>query len=367
MKRLPSLDILRGFALCGILFANAPAILRLSPVRADGTVDPVVRWLEFAVYNRFFPMFSLLFGVSFALMWQSARGRTGSPRVVMLRRILAIGLLGAVHQLLQPGEALLPYAIVALVLLLPATFLPTRWTVPVTAGAGAVVTVVAAVAAPGLFEVPGLFLLGFAAGMAGLPARLAESGHRVLPVALLVLGLAAVPALLLQSAHPEFGAIPGLILAAAYGCAVLLLLDHRAASPVAAILSALGRTALTNYLAATVFVVAARAFAPRLGLDPTAPRAWSRMLVLCVAILAVQAFATTWWLRRFRQGPVEYLVRRASWAGATPAREADLVQGRSGPALGTGRSQGDGLSREDRLSRGTTLSQGTALSQGDGL
>ncbi|GAB2520318.1 DUF418 domain-containing protein [Nocardia heshunensis] len=321
MKRLPSLDILRGFALCGILFANAPAILRLSPVRDDGTVDPVVRWLEFAVYSRFFPLFSLLFGVSFALMWQAARQRAGSPRVVMLRRIIVIGALGALHHLLQPGEALLPYAIVALVLLLPATFLPPRWAVPVCAGVGAVVTVAAVLGAPGLLEVPGLFLLGFAAGLAGLPSRLAESGHRVLPVALLVLGVAAVPALLLQSAHPEYGAVTGLILAAAYGCAVLLLLGNRPEGAVAAVLAGLGRTALTNYLAATVFVVAAGAFAPRLGLESGAHSAWTLMLVLCVAILTVQAAATMWWLHRFPQGPLEYLVRRVSWAGAAPVRE----------------------------------------------
>ncbi|MFW8623419.1 hypothetical protein ACOI1A_05600 [Corynebacterium glutamicum] len=38
--------------------------------------------------------------------------------------------LGIIHQILQPGEALLPYAIVGLVILLPSSWLP-RWAVAV--------------------------------------------------------------------------------------------------------------------------------------------------------------------------------------------------------------------------------------------
>lgn len=314
MRRLPSLDILRGFALCGILFANAPAILRLDPIR-DDAVDPVLRWLEFGVYHRFFPLFSLLFGIGFALMWRSARERARSPRVVMLRRVLAIGALGAVHQLLQPGEALLPYAIVALALLLPATFLPDRWAAPVTGGLGAVLTVAAAFAANGLLLVPGLFLLGFAAGSAGLPQRLEVGDKRVVMFVLLGLVPAAVAALIWQAADSEAGVIAGLVMAAVYGCVVLLAVCTRPDSAVGRVLTALGRTALTNYLTATGIVIAARFFATPLGIEPAAPGAWGRTLALCVLILAAQAAVSLWWLGRFSQGPVEWLLRRVSWAG----------------------------------------------------
>ncbi|MFF2551375.1 DUF418 domain-containing protein [Nocardia sp. NPDC058058] len=346
MRRLPSLDILRGFALCGILFANAPAILRLDPIR-DGSVDPVLRWLEFGVYHRFFPLFALLFGIGFALMWRSARERARSPRIVMLRRVLAIGALGAAHQLLQPGEALLPYAIVALVLLLPATFLPDRFAAPVTGVLGAVSIAAAATVSNGLLLVPGLFLLGFAASCAGLPQWLAgadgvrtgragaadgqrwaadcpaAAGNRprtgALVLALLVLAPAGAAALLWQSADPEAGVVAGLIMAAVYGCVVLLALHTRPDAAIGRVLTALGRTALTNYLAATLMVVAARYFAVPLGLDPLAPGAWARTLALCVLILVAQAAVSLWWLGRFAQGPVEWLLRRVSWAGMSAA------------------------------------------------
>ncbi|WP_306363644.1 DUF418 domain-containing protein [Nocardia sp. CC227C] len=321
MRRLPGLDVLRGFALCGILFANAPAILRLHPVR-DGALDPVPRVLELVVYGRFFPLFSLLFGIGFALMWRSARCRAAAPRVVLLRRILALAALGALHQLLQPGEALLPYAIVGLTLLLPSTFLPRRWAAPATGVAGALLTVAGAALGGGLVLVPGLFLLGFAAGLADLPRRLESVARHVLPMAALALGPAAAAGVLWQLGHPEAGAAVGLIMAATYACLVLSLSRTTGFAVMAALLAALGRTALTNYVAATLIVVGLRVAARPLGIGPDAPRAWSHTVVLCVLILVVQGAVSRWWLSRFDQGPLEWLLRKASWAGAAPAVRA---------------------------------------------
>lgn len=314
MRRLANLDIIRGFALCGILFANAPALLHLNIVRDDG-VDPIARVLTFVVNERFFPLFSLLFGVGFALMWQTASARARSPRAVLLRRILALGVLGAGHQLLQPGEALLPYAIGALVVLVPVTFLPPRWAPLASVFAGVAVTVAGLVFGGGILLIPGLFLLGFAAGTAGLFTRLEAAPERVLPV-LVVLVPATVAALLLQYAQPALSGAAGLIMAATYAAILLLLLRTPLFPVLHSVFGTLGRTALTNYIGATLIVVTVRIFAEPLGLAPDAPRAWPRMLLLCVAILAVQAVISSWWLRRFGQGPLERLWRKATWYGA---------------------------------------------------
>ncbi|MBF6237049.1 DUF418 domain-containing protein [Nocardia otitidiscaviarum] len=318
MPRLPSLDVLRGFALCGILFANAPAILRLEPVR-DGALDPVPRVLELSVYGRFFPLFSLLFGIGFALMWRSARRRAAAPRVVLLRRILALAALGALHQLLQPGEALLPYAIAGLTVLLPSTFLPQRWAIPVTGAAGALLTVAGVAQGGGLVLVPGLFLLGFAAGLADLPQRWETVAGQALPTAALVLVPASAVGVRWQWGHPEAGAAVGLIMAATYACLVSMLARTPVFAVVTPVLAALGRTALTNYVAATLVVVGLRFAARPLGIVPDSPRTWSHTVVLCVLILAVQGVVSRWWLSRFDQGPLEWLLRKASWAGVAPA------------------------------------------------
>ncbi len=125
------------------------------------------------VQGRFFPIFSLLFGIGFGMLWLIAPGRTARPRVALLRRLLFFGLLGALHQLLQPGEALLPYALVGLVLLLPATFLPqkpwARWLLIVV---GAALLFVGTWEGGGIYQIPGLFLLGFVAGLQKVTATL---------------------------------------------------------------------------------------------------------------------------------------------------------------------------------------------------
>ncbi|MGD7788821.1 hypothetical protein ACQCX2_10890 [Propionibacteriaceae bacterium Y1700] len=89
--RIATLDALRGFALCGIIFANAPSILRLDPLMSDGQIHPVAIWVDQLVQGRFFPLFSLLFGIGFGLIWAGAGGRTSTPRLVLLRRLLALG------------------------------------------------------------------------------------------------------------------------------------------------------------------------------------------------------------------------------------------------------------------------------------
>ena len=111
--------------------------------------------------QRFFPIFSLLFGIGFGMMWSRARERSQGPRLVLLRRILFLLALGIPHEMVHPGEALLPYATVALVILLPATWIPQRWLVPVTAGLGALSLVgLLAIGGGSIMIVPSLLLLG---------------------------------------------------------------------------------------------------------------------------------------------------------------------------------------------------------------
>ena len=99
-----AIDALRGFALLGILMVNAGSFA--STYFGVGVVDPAfsrpvdhaVRWLvSFFFETKFYLLFSMLFGYSFALQMDAAR-RTGSvfvPR--FLRRLLGLALLGLAH------------------------------------------------------------------------------------------------------------------------------------------------------------------------------------------------------------------------------------------------------------------------------
>jgi uncharacterized membrane protein YeiB len=161
--RIAALDVLRGFALCGILLANIRPIANIGPVfvpRSPTGLEDAHRWLHLLVDQRFLPIFSLLFGIGFSLLLDSAVNRAARPRLVMVRRLLVLLAIGLVHLLLLwRGDILTIYAIVGLLVLLPSTWLP-RWAV---AGLAAVLIATSLIVAHGGNTViPGLFLLGSA-------------------------------------------------------------------------------------------------------------------------------------------------------------------------------------------------------------
>ncbi len=317
-RRITDLDVLRGVALVGILLVN------LRPVTDFGadlpplpvTLDDPSGWLQLFVQQRFFPIFSVLFGIGFALLLRSAGDRVARPRLVLLRRLAVLLPLGAAHQLLHPGEALLPYATAGLVVLLPASWLP-RWLVAL----GAVAALGAALPlGGGLIIVPGCFLLGMALVRFGVVDRIGTS-RRAPAVLFAVSAAVSVPLALWQasdiaaSGFDAASALAGVAMAAAYCFAVLALMATRARPVLERIWAPLGRMALTNYLTATLAMVAASRL-----LDLSGSRSWATLLTLGAVITAVQWVVSTLWLARFRQGPVEWLWRWVTWAQRPPFR-----------------------------------------------
>lgn len=115
-ERNPVVDILRGFALFGILLVNFPGT---EAGRAGGADDAVRRLLSFLVSGKFYTTFSFLFGLGFAL--QLLRARTRGKRIVpvYLRRMLALFAIGFAHYvLIWPGDVLQVYAFMGLFLIL---------------------------------------------------------------------------------------------------------------------------------------------------------------------------------------------------------------------------------------------------------
>lgn len=124
-ERLQVMDVLRGFALLGILLMNIEGMA--GPMLATGTgLDPTLtgvdRWADAAIYllvqGKFFTLFSLLFGMGFAVMAERARARGQDFTALYLRRSLALLGIGLVHALLiWSGDILVAYALLSLPLL----------------------------------------------------------------------------------------------------------------------------------------------------------------------------------------------------------------------------------------------------------
>jgi Predicted membrane protein len=307
--RIAELDALRGFAVCGIMVVNTWQHTRVAA--APGADTPVDEVIGVLLEARFYPIFSLLFGVSFVLFLDSAAARTEQPRLALLMRLLVLACFGTLHQLINPGEVLLPYAAFGIVLLLPLSYLP---------GWAALAAGVAGVAAAVWLRDPWLLIAGlFPLGMAVVRYRPAP---RLLVPAFLasaVLGAAATWWWLQVSVDPlgrGFDPYAARLLAAlpsavAYATGVLLL--ARASRAVSAVLEPLGRMALTNYLSSTVLILAAL---PLLTADGSR---WS-VVGFALAVLAVQAALSHWWLRAHRYGPLEWIWRCATWWRITPNR-----------------------------------------------
>ncbi|WP_436762484.1 DUF418 domain-containing protein [Streptosporangium sp. V21-05] len=335
--RVVALDVLRGFALCGILLANVKPIAHMlhteqvtRAVVGVGPEDDGLAWLGLFVDQRFFPIFSLLFGVGFSLLLRSATERAPRPRVLLLRRLLVLLAVGLAHMfLLWRGDILTIYAVVGLVVLLPSTWLPRR----AVAGLAAVLVALPLIlGSNGLPLVPGLFLLGSALTRYGVIDRIGRSTW--VPAGLgLVFAVGAIPATWLQTetriGEPYFNTwfgLAGLLIAGVYVCGLLLLLRTPLRAALEKVFAPLGRMALTNYLSATVLVLLTAR------LVGGSPDGWTSATVLLIAgaILVPQWLVSTLWLRRHRQGPLEWLWRRATWgrtetrlAGAGPATEVD--------------------------------------------
>lgn len=133
-QRLPGLDAVRGFALLGILLMNiegfnGPLWLSGAGVKPDqaGLDRLLDTFIYIVVQGSFFPLFSLLFGIGFALMGQRLRARGGAFTSIHLRRMGCLLVIGLLHGLLVwSGDILLTYALLGL--LLPAfDVLPKRW------------------------------------------------------------------------------------------------------------------------------------------------------------------------------------------------------------------------------------------------
>jgi uncharacterized protein len=96
---------------------------------------------------------------------------------------------------------------------------------------------------------------------------------------------------------------------------VILLLQHRGVVPGAVL--AVGRTALSNYLFATL-VCTTVFYGHGLGLFGAVDRVGQ--LVVVAVVWAIQLGVSSWWVGRFAAGPVEWTLRWATSGHRTPMR-----------------------------------------------
>ena len=126
-ERLPTLDILRGFALMGILIMNMPGFSYSGFAEADGShlwpsaADQLAEQIRDMLFSgKFNSMFSLLFGIGFTIQFQRMLEQAPARASAMyLRRLTVLLVLGLVHAcVFWTGDVLHTYALLGMVLLI---------------------------------------------------------------------------------------------------------------------------------------------------------------------------------------------------------------------------------------------------------
>ncbi|WP_328475444.1 DUF418 domain-containing protein [Actinoplanes sp. NBC_00393] len=372
--RLPVVDGLRGLALLGILLVNmtlyktAPSIEHLAPTTIDRPWDAAFAVLiKVLAEGKFIGLFSLLFGFGVAVQFTRPR------RTTYLRRLAALGLIGAAHLVfVWFGDILTTYAMVGLVLLAFANRSPRillAWALGIlatvaTAGAlllgaarsSALAEVERAAASADAAEAarltalyrsggyldlvqeraatPGgllfglafslvvlaMMLLGMYAARVSLFADVAAHRTRLTWLAKVGLGVGLplnILVVVVQSSGGFFVILAGQVLLMSLAAPVLtvgiaaggVLLYERGPWPW---LESAGRLALSNYLLQSM-VFSTVFYAYGGGLFGRVGAATG--VCLSVALFVLQLIVSRWWLGRFGTGPVERGLRWMTYGG----------------------------------------------------
>lgn len=354
VPRIAPLDALRGFALGGIFAVNIG--LMANPAGFDA--GPVRDLVDVVFHNKFYVLFSFLFGYSLTLQFRSAERDGASATARTGRRLLTLAAIGALHAIfLFTGDVLFGYGVIGLALLAlrnvrPRTALKLAgalyaaglallavltvariFTAPEESENAAALAAVqagwgeaasfrfdqwAAGLAPtvvfGLVNILPLFLIGLAAGK----SRLLEDPERYLPYCRraqalgfgLGVPIAVIPVALHIPNTQALGYVSGPLLALAYAATFLRLIHARPV--VSEVFAPAGRIAATVYL--TQSLIAAIVFT---GYGFAQAGRWpdGAVLAFAAAVFALQLIAARWYANRFRYGPVEWVLRIATYGG----------------------------------------------------
>lgn len=371
-ERIGAIDCIRGFALLGIFMVNLPIMLGIfTPLEKEEVT--INQWteifLELFISNKFFVLFSFLFGLSFFIFMSRAEAK-GYGKKLFARRLLFLLLFGIIHRLFfWTGDVLLLYAVTGYFLLFfydrkPKTILvwgvslisafiilvhglagfmilndpsllhgsfPKESQIEAYHTLGYVDWLIWHYNAEVITETPrhlliiplllGIFLLGLYTGKIGVFQHI-EQFIKPLKKIQAASGLASIPFIglmyycqvaedpiaLIKAFESLYLQAGGILLSAFYMTTLMLLLRVSLAQKILSPLRLYGQMALTNYLSQTLigFVIF---FIMRL----YGSIALYESVLICIGVFIVQIIFSNLWLKKFRLGPFEWLWRTLTY------------------------------------------------------
>ena len=382
-KRYISLDALRGFAILGIILANFPefSLWTFADPASHTAGDRVLQAiLTFFVDGKFYTLFSLIFGVGFAIQLDNAKGKL----VTFYRRMAVLMVIGLLHILfLWSGDILMLYAAMgmllplfrklpakgllataAVLLVLPVlsdAVLGSRLADPIEAAQwricgiygiteanfgtwladaqsyrevlqflrqGAVERMWEFVSGHRYFKVLGLFLIGYTAGRERVYADLGRYKPLLSRIFKIGLPVGATVGILYAWSSVNgrpWGLVPHSVLyllsvypmGFAYASGFCLLFIRHPEWRTWKALAAPGRMACTNYIFQSVFGILIF-YGIGLGLGARVNLLQTELCAL--GVYAFQAAFSSLWMKYFRYGPIEWVWRILSYGRWLPLK-----------------------------------------------
>jgi uncharacterized protein len=384
-SRIQSIDVVRGFALLGILAVNAayfaaPFQAVVNPALSPLAVTPGTMWtwrLMHLVFElKMVTLFSMLFGVSIYLV--GAETDDAQRGAILRRRLAWLFVFGFCHgALIWYGDILLTYAVTGLGVMFLRSLSPHRlfvngiilfgFAVALVAAASAVMPIDPAEAErlrAANWAPPADAIARIVAGFGGdsFEANLqtwwlfTASPFSLIfmarTAAMMLIGLALYKWGFFSGAWPTWryatltivgaaslafvawqaqlniearfdfvhmsrvgqaaNTLLSPVIAVGYASMLILILRRGMLRPITDALAAVGRMALTNYIAQSLIMTTIFYGGRGLGLFGQADRVTLWAIVL--SVWALQIAWSTLWLRPFQLGPLEWLWRRLSYA-----------------------------------------------------
>ena len=335
-ERIVAIDVLRGFALLGILGANIlffdveeSYLEDWSKVVDDMAVGaastPFMFFMGAFVLNKMMAVFSMLFGAGIILMTERIEQRgTSSRRVHYTRNLLLLGI-GIFHyNVLWFGDVLMIYAFSAF-FLYPFRRIDAKKLIYGGVLLWLLLTIfITDDNTQYALRAPIMMLLGMGLYRLGIinAKREPEWYKKVMQRSFTVgLPLCVVATVLMLGEHGDTGffinnfGVP--FMALGYVCLVMLICTSGKLPHVQSRLAAAGQMALTNYLMQTVLGLII------IGIMNEIKGERVSAFWMMIAMFIIWTIELSWsspWMKKFRFGPVEWLWRTATYPKVQPFR-----------------------------------------------
>lgn len=336
-ERIISLDIIRGFALFGILLINVGAY----QIITDGSQIPdyqgmnkvIGNLIDIFIEKKFFSIFSFLFGAGFYIFSSRAESRGDKPRWRFIRRLLSLLLIGIIHFMFFWGSILYAYAIIGFFLV---PFYRAK-VLTISKWLGGLITIyilsqLLGIFAPDMGVISNviaffgndiitifiMFLSGFLAAKANWFRKISDLSIQIRRLQIITFPLFVVFSTWIWFALQDndqhiqkiiaLGTIPTTYL---YLSIMFLMLENKLVAKLLQPIARVGQMAFTNYWAQSFIGLAIISL---MGLEVVSP---INIVIISIIIFTIQIIYSVIWFRFFKMGPLEKVWRFMTYGRRT--------------------------------------------------